>query len=90
MFVNLDQPLIFKDLVDGDIQRVEYESLPTVCFNCGRYGHVKELCSATGVGAVLERSETFLEGMKASPEMASGVRSGVVKMERTMISDDGC
>ncbi|XP_017620776.1 uncharacterized protein LOC108464989 [Gossypium arboreum] len=76
VFVNLDQPLIFKDLVDGDIQRVEYESLPTVCFNCGRYGHVKELCSAAGVGAVLERSETFLEGMKASPEMASGVTVG--------------
>lgn len=49
VFVNLDEPLISKVLVDGDIQRVEYKSFPTVCFSCGRYGHVKELCSWTGV-----------------------------------------
>lgn len=23
---------------------MEYEALPTVCFSCGKYGHVKELC----------------------------------------------
>ncbi|KAK8585317.1 hypothetical protein V6N13_076191 [Hibiscus sabdariffa] len=42
-------------LVDGDVTRsmvVEYESLPTICFECGKYGHVKDVCpvvtNATG------------------------------------------
>lgn len=26
------------------MQRVEYESLPNVCFSCGHYRHVKESC----------------------------------------------
>ncbi|PPS17480.1 hypothetical protein GOBAR_AA03080 [Gossypium barbadense] len=30
VFVNLDEPLISKVLVDGDIQRVEYKSFPTM------------------------------------------------------------
>ncbi|MBA0699332.1 hypothetical protein Goari_000980, partial [Gossypium aridum] len=31
-------------IVDGAVQRVEYEALLTVCFACGKYGHVKEMC----------------------------------------------
>ncbi|XP_040967803.1 uncharacterized protein [Gossypium hirsutum] len=38
--------LIGKVLVDGIAQRVEYEALPTVCFTCGRYGQVKEMCNS--------------------------------------------
>lgn len=30
--------------VDGVAQRVEYEALSTVCFACGKYGHVQEMC----------------------------------------------
>ncbi|KAG8488375.1 hypothetical protein CXB51_016356 [Gossypium anomalum] len=30
--------------VDGAVQRVEYEALPTICFACGKYGHIKETC----------------------------------------------
>ncbi|KAG8478613.1 hypothetical protein CXB51_028415 [Gossypium anomalum] len=47
VFLNLDKPLVSKvlvDLVDGQVQRVEYEALPTVCFGCGKYGYVKDLC----------------------------------------------
>ncbi|KAK5793041.1 hypothetical protein PVK06_034176 [Gossypium arboreum] len=32
-------------LVDEVAQRVEYEALPIVCFACGKYGHVKEMCN---------------------------------------------
>ncbi|KAK5819900.1 hypothetical protein PVK06_024934 [Gossypium arboreum] len=39
-------------IVDGAIQRVEYEALPTVCFACGKYGHVKEMCTM----AVIEQN----------------------------------
>ncbi|KAH1107946.1 hypothetical protein J1N35_011714 [Gossypium stocksii] len=41
VFINLDEPLISKVLVDGVIQQVEYEALPTICFSCGKYGHLK-------------------------------------------------
>ncbi|KAH1115167.1 hypothetical protein J1N35_008545 [Gossypium stocksii] len=44
MFLNLEKPLVSKVLVDGAVQRVEYKALPTVCFECGKYGHVKDFC----------------------------------------------
>ncbi|KAK5845578.1 hypothetical protein PVK06_001769 [Gossypium arboreum] len=45
VYVNLDRPLVFQILINGRIQKVEYEFLPMVCFQCGRYGHVKEACT---------------------------------------------
>ncbi|KAG8486486.1 hypothetical protein CXB51_019780 [Gossypium anomalum] len=44
LFINLDKPLISQICVNGEIQRVVYEALPTVCFTCGKYGHVRDLC----------------------------------------------
>ncbi|KAG8498856.1 hypothetical protein CXB51_005701 [Gossypium anomalum] len=40
----IGKPLVSKVLVDGKVQRVEYEALPTICFGCGKYGHVKDFC----------------------------------------------
>ncbi|XP_040973682.1 uncharacterized protein [Gossypium hirsutum] len=45
LFINLDKPLISQICVNREMQRVVYEALPTVCFTCGKYGHVKDLCS---------------------------------------------
>ncbi|MBA0854275.1 hypothetical protein Goshw_028350 [Gossypium schwendimanii] len=36
--------MIGKVLVNEAIQQVELESLMTIYFSCGRYGHVKEMC----------------------------------------------
>ncbi|KAA3460138.1 GroES-like zinc-binding alcohol dehydrogenase family protein [Gossypium australe] len=44
VYINLDKPLTAQVLVNGIKQRVEYEALPAICFNCGKYGHTKELC----------------------------------------------
>lgn len=44
IYVNLDKPLVLQVLINGTIQRIEYEYPPTVFFSCGCYGHVKELC----------------------------------------------
>ncbi|XP_040934441.1 uncharacterized protein [Gossypium hirsutum] len=44
VYVNLGKPLISKLLINGNMQRVEYESLPVVCLSCGRYGHNTEAC----------------------------------------------
>ncbi|KAK8494404.1 hypothetical protein V6N12_002353 [Hibiscus sabdariffa] len=40
--VNLNKPLVSKIMVNGRIQLVEYDSLPTICFHCGKYGHVTD------------------------------------------------
>ncbi|KAK5793864.1 hypothetical protein PVK06_035029 [Gossypium arboreum] len=42
VYVNLEKPLVSHVLINGVIQKIEYEYLPTVCFSCGCYGHAKE------------------------------------------------
>ncbi|KAL9445616.1 hypothetical protein AB3S75_018585 [Citrus x aurantiifolia] len=42
--VSLGSPLISQFLLDGRIQRIEYEALPTICFGCGKYGHISASC----------------------------------------------
>ncbi|XP_054801506.1 uncharacterized protein LOC129305527 [Prosopis cineraria] len=42
--IDLTKPLISKIKVDGKIIYVEYESLPMICFQGGRYGHTEERC----------------------------------------------
>lgn len=64
VYINLEKPLISQVLVDRAIQHVEYEALPTICFNCGKYGHVKDMCPMV---------ET-----DPNPTMASGKQSTVV------------
>ncbi|MBA0573727.1 hypothetical protein Golob_000989, partial [Gossypium lobatum] len=46
-------------IVDGAVQRVEYEALLTVCFACGKYGHVKEMCPSvvTNKNLMVNRDE---------------------------------
>ena len=42
--LNLNKPPVSSFLIDGRTQRVEYEDLPMICFQCGRYDHISELC----------------------------------------------
>ncbi|KAK8560139.1 hypothetical protein V6N12_012942 [Hibiscus sabdariffa] len=42
--IDLNKPLVSKLLVNGRIKVVEYESLPTIRFVCGKYGHVSDSC----------------------------------------------
>ncbi|CAN1131438.1 hypothetical protein LINPERHAP2_LOCUS6403 [Linum perenne] len=53
--INLDEPIPPVVLLDGVIQKVEYENMPTLCFECGRVGHDSQACprnSATPPTAV--------------------------------------
>ncbi|MBA0680017.1 hypothetical protein Goari_011749 [Gossypium aridum] len=43
IFVDLEKLLTSQVLVNGRLQRVEFEALPDVCFSCGKYGHLKNL-----------------------------------------------
>ncbi|KAK9180884.1 hypothetical protein WN944_024020 [Citrus x changshan-huyou] len=42
--VSLNKPLCSQFFPDGKMQKVEYENLPVICFNCGIYGHKNENC----------------------------------------------
>ncbi|KAK9008984.1 hypothetical protein V6N11_080460 [Hibiscus sabdariffa] len=44
--IDLSKPLVSKIIVKGKIQLIEYESLPMICFQCGKYGHAQEICSS--------------------------------------------
>ncbi|MBA0596271.1 hypothetical protein Gorai_013098 [Gossypium raimondii] len=48
VFINMEKPLVFKIIVDGKLQKFEFESLPTVCFSCGSFGHIQEGCQVAG------------------------------------------
>ncbi|MBA0649905.1 hypothetical protein Goklo_017415 [Gossypium klotzschianum] len=78
VFVDLEKPLTSQVLVNGRMQRVEFEALPAVCFTCGRYVHLKNLCPFSltgrntdgGLGGV---SETVAKGSApATSEEAFG------------------
>ncbi|PPD73667.1 hypothetical protein GOBAR_DD29407 [Gossypium barbadense] len=44
VFVDLEKPLTSQVLINGRLQRVEFEALPEICFSYGKYGYLKSLC----------------------------------------------
>ncbi|MBA0780468.1 hypothetical protein Gotri_004562 [Gossypium trilobum] len=74
------QPYPSVVMIDGAIQRVEYEVLSTVCFACGKYGHVKKLCPLVGDKAQ-EKAEiavvTFTSGAVGEGESAKRPEFGL-------------
>lgn len=42
--LDLEKPLIARSRIDGIVRRIEYESLPTICYECGKVGHRRENC----------------------------------------------
>ncbi|KAL4303593.1 hypothetical protein GQ457_10G006750 [Hibiscus cannabinus] len=44
ILVDLHKPLLSCIRVDGRIQKLEYEGLHHICYECGVYGHSKESC----------------------------------------------
>ncbi|KAI9116759.1 hypothetical protein K1719_012125 [Acacia pycnantha] len=57
VMIDLAKPLISKILVDGELIFVEYEGLPSICFNCGRYGHLQQACPLNQTAASEDQSE---------------------------------
>lgn len=42
--MDINKRLVSHVRINGRLQRVEYESLPNVCFTCGLYGHNLSFC----------------------------------------------
>ncbi|CAN1826422.1 hypothetical protein LINPERHAP1_LOCUS31541 [Linum perenne] len=57
--IDLGAPLPPVVVLDGAIQKVEYENLPTLCFGCGRVGHDQDNCP----------SKPTLEATKDPPKL---------------------
>ncbi|KAK8526984.1 hypothetical protein V6N12_054213 [Hibiscus sabdariffa] len=62
--INLRKPLVSKFLINGHLQLLEYESLPTFCFHCGIYSHLKDICLKLHA---LDGSKPMQPGNTASP-----------------------
>ncbi|MBA0711604.1 hypothetical protein Golax_010767, partial [Gossypium laxum] len=46
VFIYLNKPLVSQVMVNGELQNVEDEALPTICFACEKYGYFKDQCSS--------------------------------------------
>ncbi|MBA0548259.1 hypothetical protein Golob_019368, partial [Gossypium lobatum] len=70
VYVDLEKPMVSHILINGRKQNVEYESLSTICFHCGRYGHVENSCP-------FKISESLSEKENALSEMSSEIQNTV-------------
>ncbi|MBA0828007.1 hypothetical protein Goarm_012734 [Gossypium armourianum] len=43
VYIDLGKSLVSKVKIDGKIH-MEYESMPLVCFDCGRFRHTRDTC----------------------------------------------
>ncbi|KAH1122282.1 hypothetical protein J1N35_005442 [Gossypium stocksii] len=57
VFVNLEKPLTSQVLINSRIQRVEFEAIPAVCFSCGRFGHLKNVCPFSLTSKIIVSSQ---------------------------------
>lgn len=48
--INLSEPLKGDLLLNGKRLKLEYENLHTICFGCGKYGHLAEQCPCRSKG----------------------------------------
>ncbi|KAK5784657.1 hypothetical protein PVK06_039183 [Gossypium arboreum] len=67
IYVDLEKSLVSQILNNGRIQRVEFEALLAVCFACGYYGHLKNLCPSIALDQC-----TVNGNVKSSSPMVEG------------------
>lgn len=75
--INLNKPLVSQFLLDGRVQRIEYENLTTICFECGIYEHYSTNCTEKVASEVAknvnkegkgdDRDTTVLKGQPKTP-----------------------
>ncbi|KAJ9182158.1 hypothetical protein P3X46_006183 [Hevea brasiliensis] len=44
VWVDTNKPLVSRFFINDDEQSIEYESLPEICYSCGRVGHKDDSC----------------------------------------------
>ncbi|MBA0822507.1 hypothetical protein Goarm_019304 [Gossypium armourianum] len=81
VYVNLEKPLVSQILINGQSQKVEYESLSTICFHCGRYDHVENFCTFRNYGPFVEKKIDSLETIPKNQNMV---------MDELVKKDENC
>ncbi|GMY19594.1 hypothetical protein FCV25MIE_14833 [Fagus crenata] len=56
--IDLEQPLTSKVRIGDMIQKIQYEGISTICFECGRVGHRIDSCPSKFVPATLASPKT--------------------------------
>ncbi|KAH9666253.1 reverse transcriptase domain-containing protein [Citrus sinensis] len=74
--ISLSQPLLSRFNMDGKIQKVEYEGLPIICYQCGKYGHNSIICQSNQ--SMNEANNGNSESI--IPTNAAGEKDGAVDM----------
>lgn len=59
--VDISKPLIPFIGVDGKKQTFVYEGLPSICYSCGKVGHIKEKCNLTPNIQPMDKEVTVME-----------------------------
>ncbi|CAI0465448.1 unnamed protein product [Linum tenue] len=75
--VDLSKPLVPRIRLDGKWQKVEFENLPVVCFECGKIGHTKLNCPALSQAlavATLSGTPSPPPGTAAGRRRRGGIR----------------
>ncbi|CAN1170988.1 hypothetical protein LINPERHAP2_LOCUS29303 [Linum perenne] len=60
--IDLSEPLAPVVELDGNLQKIEYENLPDLCFECGMVGHGAQSCPKIQRKPIQPESET-VEGL---------------------------
>ncbi|CAI0403405.1 unnamed protein product [Linum tenue] len=79
--VDLSKPLVPRIRLDDRWQRVEYENLPVVCFECGKVGHTNVSCPTldrrpSGEGDGGSTSSAVIVAGVSTPEASAGLDRG--------------
>ncbi|CAI0464455.1 unnamed protein product [Linum tenue] len=74
--LDLSKPLVTRIRLDGKWQYIEYENLPTCCFECGRIGHTSLSCPSLTAKIQSPVAERMVSSPESSPEMLSEERPG--------------
>ncbi|CAI0391111.1 unnamed protein product [Linum tenue] len=75
--VDLSKPLVPRIYLDDKWQKVEYENIPAVCFECGRIGHSTATCpkvlSSESAGVMIVADlRSPVNSQSSSPEPQAG------------------
>ncbi|XP_024043093.1 uncharacterized protein LOC112099835 [Citrus clementina] len=89
--LSLAKPLVSQFVLDGKVQKVEYEGLPVICFTCGRYDHSSSSCkglnSATNSGeGVQPQPNTQPQGNTVQPDDHGNIDSNAESFGPWMIA----
>lgn len=78
MVVDMSKPLVPFLGIDGKKQSIVYEGLPSICYECGKVGHIKEKCDRLSSRSNLKSTTNVMGEVMVPPS---------VEMESTMTTN---